>query len=527
MKKKLSIVTSAALLLSLGFTMAGCGANAGKLAPKYKGDYSSTLTNINSLYSGVDYNFGAADETGLVIVSTFSDATAATTYQVYDVTTDSFVAGISSTSPLSFLGNGLICSQNVIVNPDPANPIEPTYNLYTRAGVYRSGIMGTAANNVFTTDSGERIYVNVEGEVVAEADITKEICVAANVEEVGKYFVEMDDSADCVKVYDKKGKYKRMITEYDMGMLEGETIHANWLVGTKSFVQSTFKLPDSAEDYDYYTPAGKFDLITRSYDIANGKVKNYKNFDYLVTDFEEGYTDDYAFVEVQEVKDGYVTKASYWTAFGANGDVYVDLQKLAVGAEDVVISDDGKYVALKDTAGYTRIFKGSKEIIAISDDIEVEALAGNDLCYSKNDTLYIYDLKEKEVVNTATDLIDVRSTVTGDIVYSTSYDDGVTVSYNLWDTENNSSTSLATATEGISVNTNSKYYTTTSVNAGTGMSYTTVYFYDGNRIDNVSNFNTAMSVKVENVSYTIYEVTDATTSLVSYRLFTETFPEEK
>lgn len=526
MKKKLSIVTSAALLLSLGFTMAGCGANAGKLAPKYKGDYSSTLTNINSLYSGVDYNFGAADETGLVIVSTFSDATAATTYQVYDVTTDSFVAGISSTSPLAFLGNGLICSQNVIVNPDPANPIEPTYNLYTRAGVYRTGIMGTAANNVFTTDSGERIYVNVEGEVAAEADITKEICVAANVEEVGKYFVSMDDG--CYKVYDKKGKYKRtFIPEYELGMLKGETPNAFWGVGTKAFIQSTFKLPDSAEEYDYYTPDGKFDLITRSFDIANGKVKNYKNFDFLVTDFEEGYTDDYVFVEVQEVKDGYVSEASYWTTFGANGDVYVDLQKLAVGAEIQDISDDGKYVSIKDAAGYTRIFKGSKEIIAISDDIEVEALAGNDLCYSKNDTLYIYDLKEKEVVNTATDLRDVISTVTGDIVYSTSYDDGVTVSYNLWDTENNSSTSLATHTDGISVNADSKYYTTTTANAGTGMSYTTVYFYDGNRIDNVSNFNTAMSVKVENVSYTIYEVTDATTSLVSYRLFTETFPEEK
>lgn len=526
MKKKLSIVTSAALLLSLGFTMAGCGANAGKLAPKYKGDYSATLTNINSLYSGVDYNFGDSDETGLIIVSTFNEASASTMYQVYDVTTDSFVAGISSTTPLHFLGNGLIYNENAILNPDPANPIEPTYNLYTRAGVYRSGIMGTAADNVFTTESGERIYVNVEGEVVAEADITKEICVAANVYELGKYFVEADNGV--IKVYDKKGKYKRtFIAEYELGMLKGETIQANWYAGTKSFIQTTFKLPDSAEDYDYYTPEGKFDLITRSYDIANGKVKNYKDFDFLVTDFEEGYTDDYAFVEVQEVKDGYVTEAQYWTTLGANGDVYVDLQELAVGAELQNISDDGKYIAFRDAAGYTRIFKGSKEIIALSDDIHVDAIAGDDLCYSKNGTLYMYDLKKKEVVNTVTDFVSVQRTVTGDIVYSNSYDEGVTVSYSLWDTEDNSSTPLATKTEGISVNVGFKYYTTTTANVATGTSYTTVYFYDGNRIDNVSGFSTEETVSVENVSYTIYKVTDATTSLVSYRLFTETFPEEK
>ncbi len=532
MKKKLSIVTSAALLLSLGFTMAGCGANAAKLAPKYKGDYSATLTNINSLYAGIDYSFGASDETGLVIVSTFNEAAAATTYQVYDVTTDSFVAGISSTSPLSFLGNGLLYSQNVVVDADPANPVEPTYNLFTRAGSYRSFVTGTAANNVFTTDSGERIYVGVDGEVAAEADITKEICIAAHVTEVGKYFVEEGDGV--FKVYDKKGKHKRtFIAEYELGMLKGETMHAMWGAGTKMFIQSSFKLADSAEDYDYYTPEGKFDLITRSYDIANGKVKNYKNFDFIVTDVETGLTDDYAFVEVQEVKDGYVSEASYWTTFGADGDIYVDLQKLAVGAEIPNISDDGKYVEIKDAAGYTRIFKGSKEVLALSDDIEVETLAGDDLCYSKNGTLYMYDLKKKEVVNTVTDYVSVTDdasvikTVTGDIVYATSYDDGVTVSYSLWDTEDNYSTSLATATEGVSVSVNSTYYTTTTANVATGMNYKTVVFYDGNRVDNVSSFSYVKGVEIENVSYTIYEVTDATTNLVSYRLFTETFPEEK
>lgn len=526
MKKKLSIVTSAALLLSLGFTMAGCGANAAKLAPKFKGDYSATLTNINSLYAGVDYTFGASDETGLVIVSTFNEAAAATTYQVYDVTTDSFVAGISSTSPLSFLGNGLIYAQNVIVNPDPANPIEPTYNLYTRAGIYRSSIMGTAADNVFTTDSGERIYVGVDGEVAAEADITKEICVAANVEEKGKYFVEEGDGF--FKVYDKKGKYKRtFVPEFELGMLKGENVHGGWYVGTKAFVQSSFKLADSAEDYDYYTPDGKFDLITRSYDFASGKIKNYKNFDFIVTDVEAGLTDDYAFAEVQEVKDGYVSEATYFTTLGADGDVYVDLQKLAVGAELKDISDDGKYISLSDAAGYTRIFKGSKEVLALSDDIKVETIAGDVACYSKNGTLYMYNMKKKEIVNTVTDFTSVQRTVTGDIVYASSYDDGITVSYSLWDTEDNYSTSLATATEGVSVSVNSKYYTTTTANVATGISYKTVVFYDGNRVDNVSSFGSVQTVRVENVSYTIYKVTDATTNLVSYRLFTETFPEEK
>ncbi|MBO4940304.1 MAG: hypothetical protein J6D30_04715, partial [Clostridia bacterium] len=71
MKKKLSIVTSAALLLSLGFTMAGCGKSVAKLSPDIEGEYSASLTQnvIQANSANYSYDFGSSDGAGHVIVT--------------------------------------------------------------------------------------------------------------------------------------------------------------------------------------------------------------------------------------------------------------------------------------------------------------------------------------------------------------------------------------------------------------------------------------------------------------------------
>lgn len=72
------------------------------------------------------------------------------------------------------------------------------------------------------------------------------------------------------------------------------------------------ELPNDAESYDYYDAESgiKYEVVTKTYDVINGKVKTIKNFEYLLTghQFASTSSEDYIIASARKIENGRLGK---------------------------------------------------------------------------------------------------------------------------------------------------------------------------------------------------------------------------
>ena len=139
-----------------------------------------------------------------------------------------------------------------------------------------------------------------------------------------------------------------------------------------TYVQYTYSLPDDAKKYDCYVASeGKLGIVTMRYDIKKDKVKEFKNFDYVVTGASSTLTDlatgdemrptDYAVLTVSEInKDKQVSMPVVQT-FKKNLGIYVNLQTLMPSATGISLYG-GNVVLESYYTGEIAVFDGKDEI---------------------------------------------------------------------------------------------------------------------------------------------------------------------
>lgn len=448
MKKKLSVVTSAALLLALGFTMTGCGKGIAKISPEIEGEYSVSVTQnvIQANTANYDYSFGEDDGAGHVIVAeevyNALTMTYTTTYKVFDLTTSQFT-GISSSTPLYVLDEGAFYTYNVSIDYTTGVPVatpDGTLTLFSTNGQSApSSVKGTVAENVFYVEDGSRWYVDVDGNLVQESDPFELILVNANTRKYGNYYLSYNDEG-AFHVFNKKGKYQRSFNyEYSFNMTEDMQIVASWTAGYNLFMQIATVLPEYEDKYDVIIDETKCNLDTYYYSLKNGKVKEVKNFDYLVEGYAEYYYSedvvDYAVLEVKEIKDQRLSETTLVQSFGEKGKVYYDIQKLVPGATGIEYTESG-YTLLEDYAGFTYIYKKDKCALTIPEgSTDVDFASGDIVYYTNGTNLYVYDLDSNSVVYSASNVMNAETTNSGNIVYSTYDEISMTTTYSIYDVD--------------------------------------------------------------------------------------------
>ena len=562
MKKTLSTIVSGALLLALGLTMAGCGKGVAKISPEYDGEYSIDVTQnvLQANTANMSVSFGADDGAGHVIVTeTVTNALnltspVTTTYRVYDLAAKSYLSTISSATPLHILDEGVFYTENVSydMSTGVSSP-DGTYTFYSVNGdATPAASKGSIDDSVFYAEDGSRWYVNVDGEFVQETNPFAMILSNENTQKVGKYYITT--SGDSINVFDKKGKYKHSFNfVYSFGLTEDMSPQYTWSAGYNVFMQTLSELPIYEEEYDVMIGDKKFNVTTLSYSLKNNKVKELKNFDYIVTDectpdIESEDPLDYAILGVKEIKDKRVSAMELVQSFGDNGKVYYDVQDLVPGAVDIEFTDAG-YTLIEDYAGFTYIYEKSKCVLTIpANATSVDFASGDIVYYMNGDTLNIYDLDEEMVVNSATKVQSASTNNNGNIVYSTYDEITMMYTYYVYDVDAGMSNTIRTispATESIvSGSFASSYvcisYTYTDYNTGSVSTKYTLSFPDSSvaEISGVDSAQISSTYWVDNVKYTIFSTRTATaggfdpttglpvaaSTMVSYHIGVETFP---
>lgn len=532
MKKKLSIVTSAALLLALGFTMTGCGKGVAKISPEIEGDYSASLTQnvLQANTSTTSYSFGADDAAGHVVVTeTVTNALLGTdtvTYKVFDLETNQFT-GITSTTALRVLDEGVFYTENVTIDMSTGIPVTTpngTYTLFSTEGYSTpSAAKGEVSDNVFYAEDGSRWYVNVDGELVQESDPFEMILVNENTEKYGKYYISSTEEG-ALHIFDKKGKYQRTFDyEYSFGMTEDMEVVSTWAAGYNLFIQIATALPEYEDKYDviianeYTGEAEKYNLDTYYYSIKNGKVKEVKNFDYLVEGYAAySYSEDivdYAVLEVKEIKDKRVSETTLVQSFGEKGKVYYDIQKLVPGAIGIEYTEAG-YTLIADYAGFTYVYEKDDCVLTIPEgSANVNFASGDIVYYTVGTNLYVYDLDEKAIVYSVSNVTSAKTNNYGNIVYATYDEISLTTTWNIYNVESLSVSYSYTmdATKNISSGSFSGSYVCigiTGIDLTTGLSTTTytVMFPDSSipEIAGVASASVVDWYYVDDVEYTIF-----------------------
>lgn len=562
MKKTISTIVSGALLLALGFTMAGCGKGVAKISPEYDGEYSIEVNQnvLQANTASTSVSFGSDDGAGHVIVTeTVTNALnltspVTTTYRVYDLAAKSYLSTISSATPLHILDEGVFYTENVSYDMSTGlSSPDGTYSFFSVNGdATPAASKGDISDGVFYAEDGSRWYVNVDGEFVQETNPFEMILVNKTTQKVGKYYIS--GSGATFNVFDKKGNYKHSFNYlYSLGLTEGMDIGATWSAGYNIFFQTSTEIPVYEEEYDVMIGDQKFDIDTYSYSIKNNKLKEIKKFDYIVSDDVTPSVDsddplDYAVLEVQEIKDKRVSAMELVQSFGDNGKVYYDVQDLVPGAVDIEFTEAG-YTLIKDYAGFTYIYEKSKCVLTIPANATSVKFASGDIVYYMNgDTLNIYDLDEEMIINSATKVQSVDTNNNGNIVYSVYDEITMMYTYYVYDVDAGMSNTIRTispATESIvSGSFASSYvcisYTYTDFNTGSVSTKYTISFPDSSlaEISGVDSAQVVNSYYVDNVKYTVFSTRVATaggfdpttglpvaaSTMVSYHIGVETFP---
>ena len=398
MKRKaaiLALVLVVVLTLAVALTACNGVKNTAKLTEGLEAAVTRTVVNDRLSSIASDITSASINNYGVVTWTDY-DASAGTTYYYLPLGSSSPIT--SSTSFYS-VGGGIYRTGNSTDG----------YSYYDANGYLRDSDTSATYSDGRLTFSDGTVYNVVDGVAIADGDP-----FSVSYEEAGTADIVTSNYriVDLSLIYDKSGNLVRSVNAYSLFEMPVTVADATyWTIEDYVYVQYTYSLPDDAKKYDCYVASeGKLGIVTMRYDIKKDKVKEFKNFDYVVTNAFSTLTDlatgdemrptDYAVLLVSEInKDKQVSMPVVQT-FKKNLGIYVNLQTLMPGATGISLYGDN--VILKSGyTGETAVFDGKDEVASF---IPAATPVNGGQAYSYGKNFYnfagghIYTLDEDEYV---------------------------------------------------------------------------------------------------------------------------------
>ena len=361
MKRKaaiLALVLVVVLTLAVALTACNGVKNTAKLTEGLEATVTRTVVNDRLSAIRGDITNANIDNYGVVTWSD-NDTYAGTTYYYLPLGSSSVITNDAQFIPV---GGGIYRTGNSTDG----------YSYYDANGYLRDSDTSATYNSggQLTFPDGT-VYNVVNGVAIADNDP-----FSVSYEEAGTADIVTSNYriVDLSLIYDKSGSFVRSVNIYSLFEMPVTAVTdvTHWTIEDYVYVQYTYSLPDDAKKYDCYVASeGKLGIVTMRYDIKKDKVKEFKNFDYVVSGADETLTDlatgdemrptDYAVLSVSEInKDKQVSMPVVQT-FKKNLGIYVNLQKLMPGATGISLYGDNVILESYYT-GETAVFDGKDEV---------------------------------------------------------------------------------------------------------------------------------------------------------------------
>lgn len=363
MKRKaaiLALVLVVVLTLAVALTACNGVKNTAKLTEGLEATVTRTVVNDRLSAIRGDITSASINGYGVVMWQDY-DTSAGTTYYYLPLGSSSPITSSTPFSSVSPYVDGIYRTGNSTDG----------YSYYDANGYLRGSDTSAEYNSDGRlTFSDGTVYNVVDGVAIADGDP-----FSVSYEEAGTADIVTSNYriVDLSLIYDKSGNLVRSVNIYSLFEMPVTVADATyWTIEDYVYVQYTYSLPDDAKKYDCYVASeGKLGIVTMRYDIKKDKVKEFKNFDYVVSGADETLTDlatgdkmrptDYAVLSVSEInKDKQVSMPVVQT-FKKNLGIYVNLQKLMPGATGIALYG-GNVVLESGYTGETAVFDGKDEI---------------------------------------------------------------------------------------------------------------------------------------------------------------------
>ena len=363
MKRKaaiLALVLVVVLTLAVALTACNGVKNTAKLTEGLEATVTRTV--VNDDLSGIiasDITSAAINNYGVVMWQDY-DASGYTYYYLPQGKASPITSRTSFSSVSPYVG-GIYRTGNSTDG----------YSYYDANGYLRDSDTSATYSDGRLTFSDGTVYNVVDGVAIADGDP-----FSVSYEEAGTADIVTSNYriVDLSLIYDKSGSFVRSVNIYSLFEMPVTAVTdvTHWTIEDYVYVQYTYSLPDDAKKYDCYVASeGKLGIVTMRYDIKKDKVKEFKNFDYVVTNASSTLTDlatgdrmrpaDYAVLTVSEInKDKQVSMPVVQT-FKKNLGIYVNLQTLMPGAMGIALYG-GNVILKSGYTGETAVFDGKDEI---------------------------------------------------------------------------------------------------------------------------------------------------------------------
>lgn len=403
MKRKaaiLALVLVVVLTLAVALTACNGVKNTAKLTEGLEATVTRTVVNDRlSAIIASDITSASINGYGVVMWQDY-DTSAGTTCYYLPLGSSSPITSRTSFSSVSTYVGGIYYTGNSTDG----------YSYYDANGYLRdSDTPATYNSDGQLTFTDGTVYNVVDGVAIADGDP-----FSVSYEEAGTADIVTSNYriVDLSLIYDKSGNFVRSVNAYSLFEMPVTVADATyWTIEDYVYVQYTYSLPDDAKKYDCYVASeGKLGIVTMRYDIKKDKVKEFKNFDYVVTNASSTLTDlatgdrmrpaDYAVLTVSEIdKDKQVSMPVVQT-FKKNLGIYVNLQTLMPGATGISLYG-GNVILKSGYTGETTVFDGKDEVASF---IPAATPVNGGQAYLYGDSYYnfagghIYTLGEDERV---------------------------------------------------------------------------------------------------------------------------------
>ena len=359
MKRKaaiLALVLVVVLTLAVALTACNGVKNTAKLTEGLEATVTRTV--VNDRLSAISGDITSASINGYGVV-TWSDYDTSDGYTYYYLPLGSSSAITSSTSFYS-VGGGIYRTGNS----------SDGYSYYDANGYLRDSDTSATYdyNDEQLTFSDGTVYNVVNGVAIADGDP-----FSVSYEEAGDAdIVTSNYRIVGSKIYDKSGNFVRSFDINALCEIPETAIDTTvkWTIEDYIYVQYTYALPLDAKKHDYAEGLGKAKLVTKRYDIKKDKVKEIKNFDYVVegaatlTDLATGdemRPTEYAVLSVAEIGKDKQRGQFYIQTFKKNLGIYVNLQTLMPSATGIYLYG-GNVVLESYYTDEIAVFDGKDEI---------------------------------------------------------------------------------------------------------------------------------------------------------------------
>ncbi len=370
--KNIKRLTFLAFMLAMLLTVVSCASkNSDKLFNDKILEIESTSTKLDTKGN----NIISLDAKKNVLLS--KEESGKTTYTLYNADSQSVIA--ESEYAFEFT------KPNLYILKTPSSDNTATeYNFYTESGLIKNISVPNSSNvnNYFVVDTDESIrfsdgssiqlvngeaykfFSSGEGNSPAPQFSTDDV-------KAGRFYYDVYNN--CVSVFDSDKNFLRFTDVAAATGYNNDDIHFCGNIEEKLVFQVNINIPNDSKKYSYFVDSNKYDLITYTYNLKNGKIEEKKNFDFIIDKID--YIEDYSKCGLAYgyyINDAKTISSYIVQAFDDGLDVAVDIQAMVPGACEIYWMDE--YKLMIDGSENYHIFKGKDEITFISGENSSEMM---------------------------------------------------------------------------------------------------------------------------------------------------------